>query len=104
MGCRWGVRTCLDLFCGDTVQLTKAFFGNSPGDPVVKTLPSSEGDEGSNPGRGAKISHASRPKKQNIQQKQYYNKFKKDFKNCPHQKSHKIIKIIIKQEKVLGWF
>ena len=31
-------------------------------------------------------SHASRPKNQNVKQKQYCNKFNKDFKNGPHQK------------------
>ena len=41
---------------------------------------------GSIPGLGARIPHASWPKKQNIKQKQYCNKFNKDFKNGPHQK------------------
>ena len=50
-----------------------------PGGPVVKTSPSNAG--------GAKIPHASQPKKQNIKQKQNCNKFNKDFKNGPHQKS-----------------
>ena len=44
------------------------------------------GGTGSIPGQGAKIPHASGPKNQNIKQKQYYNKFNKDFKNGPHQK------------------
>ena len=35
---------------------------------------------------GAKMPHASWPKNQNIKQKQYCNKFSKDFKNGPHQK------------------
>ena len=40
------------------------------------------------PGRGTKISQASRPKNQNIKkQKQYYNEFNKNFKNGPHKKS-----------------
>ena len=39
------------------------------------------------PGQGAKIPHASQQKDQNIKQKQYYNKFNKDFKNDPHQKN-----------------
>ena len=86
MGSRWGLGLDCIFSVGNTVQLTKAFSRNSPGGPVVMTLPSNEGDEGSNPGQGTKISEASRPKKQNIKQKQYYNKFKKDFKNCPHQK------------------
>ena len=38
------------------------------------------------PGQATKIPHVSEPKNQNIKQKQYYNKFNKDFKNYPHQK------------------
>ena len=57
-----------------------------PGGPVVKASPSNAGGKGSIPGWGAKIPHASRPKNQNIKQKQYCNKFNKDFKNGPHQK------------------
>ena len=53
---------------------------------MIKTPPSSEGGAGSIPGQGARIPHASRPKKQNIKQKQYCNKFNKDFSNGPHQK------------------
>ena len=34
-----------------------------PGGPVVKTSPSNAGDTGSIPGQGAKIAHASQPKK-----------------------------------------
>ena len=33
-----------------------------PGGPVVKNLPSNEGDEGSIPGQGTKIPYASQPK------------------------------------------
>ena len=36
--------------------------------------------------QGAKIPHASRPNNQKITQKQYCNKFNKDFKNGPHPK------------------
>ena len=57
-----------------------------PGGPVVKTLPSNAGGAGLIPGWGAKIPHTSRPKNQNIKQKQYCNKFNKDFKIDPHQK------------------
>ena len=60
-----------------------------PGSPVVKTLPSNAGAVGSIPGRGAKIPQAPWPKNQNIKQKQYCNKFNKDFKNGPHQKNLK---------------
>ena len=44
------------------------------------------GGAGSVPGWGAKIPHASWPKRQNIKQKQYCKNFNKDFLNGPHQK------------------
>ena len=53
---------------------------------MIKTLSSNAGGMGSMPGGGAKISHVSWPEHQNIKQKQYCNKFNKDFKNGPHQK------------------
>ena len=53
-------------------------------------LPSNEGSEGSIPGQGAKILHAQWPKKQNMKQKKYCNKFNKDFEIGQHQK--KILK------------
>ena len=34
-----------------------------PGGPMVKTLPYNAGGAGSNPGQGARIPHASQPKK-----------------------------------------
>ena len=45
---------------------------------MVKTLPSNAG--GSISGQEAKIPYALRPRNQNIGQKQYCNKFNKDFK------------------------
>ena len=42
-----------------------------PGGPVVKTSPSNAGGAGSIPEMGPKIPHASRPKNQNIKEKQY---------------------------------
>ena len=48
----------------------KCTLGDFPGGPVVKTLPSNAGGQGSIPGLGAKIPHASWPEKQNIKQKQ----------------------------------
>ena len=57
-----------------------------PGNPVVKTSPSNAGSAGLIPGWGARFPHALMPKNQNIKQKQYCNKFNKDFKNSPHQK------------------
>ena len=52
-----------------------------PAAPVVKTLPSNSWGVGLIPGQGTKIPHASGPKKQNIKQKQYCNKFNKDLKD-----------------------
>ena len=46
---------------------------------MVKTLPSNAGKVSSICGQGDKIPHALRPKNQNIQQKQYCNKFNKDL-------------------------
>ena len=43
-----------------------------------------QGVQGSIPNRGFKIPHASRPKHQNMKQKQYCNKFNEVFKNGPH--------------------
>ena len=48
---------------------------------MVKTLPSNAGGAASISGQGAKISHILWQKEQNIEQKQYCNKFNKDFKN-----------------------
>ena len=45
-----------------------------------KTLPSNEGGVGLILGQGAKILHVLWTKIQNIKQKQYCNKFNKDFK------------------------
>ena len=61
--------------------------GDFPGGPVVKTLPSNAGGAGLIPGQGAKIPHALWPKHQNIKQKQCCNKFNRNFKNGPHQKT-----------------
>ena len=58
-----------------------------PGGPRVKTSPSNAEGMGSILGQEAKLPHALWPKHQNINWKQYYNKFNKDFKNCPHQKN-----------------
>ena len=66
--------------------LNYIYIGDCPGSPVVNTLPSDVGCAGLIPGRGAKIPNASRPKNQNIKQKQYCNKFNKDLKKGPHQK------------------
>ena len=51
---------------------------------MIKTLSSSAGGVGLIPGRGAKFPHSSQPKDQNMKQKQYCNKFNKNFKSGPH--------------------
>ena len=56
------------------------------GSTVVKTSPSNAKGAGLIPGRGAKIPHDLWPENQSITQKQYCNKFNKDFLNGPHQK------------------
>ena len=56
---------------------------------MVKLPPSNAGVAGSIPGSGAEIPPATWPKIQNIKQKQYCNKFSKDFSNSPHQKKKK---------------
>ena len=48
---------------------------------MVKTSLSNAGGVGSIPGQGAKIPHPSWPNNQNMKQKQYCNKFNKDFEN-----------------------
>ena len=60
-----------------------------PGNPVVKTSPSSAEGEGSIPGWGAKIPHASGPENQNRKKKQYCKKFNKGFKKMVHIKKKK---------------
>ena len=64
-----------------------------PGGPVAKTFPFNAEGAALIPSQGAKISHlselrfqVSQPTNQSIKEKQYCNKFNKDFKNGPHQK------------------
>ena len=66
-----------------------------PGCPVVKISPSNARGVGSIPGWGAKIPCALWSKNQNIKQKQYCNKFNKDFKSGPYQEKKSWKKIII---------
>ena len=63
--------------------------GDLPRSSVVKTLPLSAGGVGLTLGQWPKITHAFQPKKQNIKQKQYCNKFNKAFKNDTHTKDLK---------------
>ena len=54
---------------------------------MAKTLPSTAGSVGSNPGQGVKIPHALRlKKKSSTKQEQYGNKFNKNFKMAHIQK------------------
>ena len=73
------VKSCLTPLVIREMQIktTKRDF---PGGPVVKTFPSNAGGVGLNPGWGAESPHAPQPKTQNIKQKQYCNKFNKDFR------------------------
>jgi len=64
-------------------SIKKRLNGGSPGRLVVKTLPPNAGHLGLIPGQGVKIPHASQGTGQIIKQKQYCNKFNKDFKNSP---------------------
>ena len=50
-----------------------------PDSPVVKTSPSNARSVGLIPGQRAEIPQTSWPKTQSIKQKQYCNKFNKDF-------------------------
>ena len=55
----------------------KGVLRDFPGSPVIGASPSNVGSARSIPGRGAGIPHASRPKGR--EQRQYCNKFNKDF-------------------------
>ena len=62
-------------------------FQDFPSGPVFKTLPSSSGGAGANPGGGAEMPPALQPKtnQRNVTKpKQNCNKFNKDLKNGPH--------------------
>ena len=56
---------------------------------MVKTLPSNVGVVSSIPSQRPNIPHTSWPEIQSIKQKQYCNKFNKNFKNGPHFKKSK---------------
>ena len=59
---------------------------------MVKISPSSVRGAGSIPGWEAKVPHAQVPKKQNIKQKQYCNRFNKNLKTGTHQKQKSLKK------------
>ena len=60
-----------------------------PNSPVVEAPPCTAAGANSIPGQGVKIPHALWPKSQNMKEKQYCNKFNKDFFNGPNQKKKK---------------
>ena len=68
-------------------------FRDFPGGPRVKTLPSNAGGGGSIPIRELRCHMPPGWKKQNIKQKQYCNKFNKDFRKGPHPKKNILKKL-----------
>ena len=60
-----------------------------PGGPVVKTSPSDVGSVDSIPVAEARVHMLWGQKNWNMNQKQYCNRFNKEFKNGPHQKQNK---------------
>ena len=82
---------------GLNVQIKRQKLQDFPGDLVVKTLSSTAGGVGSIPDQWAKIPYGKgkhKRKKENIKQKEYCNKFNKDFKNSPQKQKHKIDAIL----------
>ena len=71
-----------------TYPIQSAMFRDFAGGPVVKTS-SNWGGVDLIPGWGAGMLHALGPKKQNMKQKQSWNRFNKDFKNGPRWKPFK---------------
>ena len=69
----------LDFIQIRAFQVQRHYQRDIPDGPVVKNPHSNAGDVGSIPGQEAKISHASRPKTQNVWQKPHYNKLNKDL-------------------------
>ena len=69
-----------------------------PNSPVVEAPPCTAAGANSIPGQGVKIPHALWPKSQNMKEKQYCNKFNKDFFNGPNQKKKKEKNIGVNQE------
>ena len=76
--------------------------GDFPGSPVVKTSSSNSGHEGLIPGREARILPVLQAKNQNIKQKQYCNRFNKDFKNGPRHLMANLIFSYIMRRKSEG--
>ena len=85
------LRQCLSISVNQSLSV-RGF----PGSPVVKTSPSKAESTGLIPGQGAKIPYlVSWPKSQNIKkQKQYWNKFNKNFKKWPTSKNKKLTRTI----------
>ena len=77
--------------------------GTSPAVQWLRLCLPGQEIQGSIPGRGTKIPHASWPKNQNIKQKQCCNKVNKDFKNGPHfkKKTHFLFSLLHQQQRSL---
>ena len=84
---------CLSISVSQSLSLR-----DFPGSPVVKTSPSNAESTGSIPSQGAKIPYGWWPKSQNIKkkkkQKQYCNKFNKNFKKWSTSKNKKLKRTI----------
>ena len=75
----WGTKTPKAMRCGKKKVGMITLTWDFPGHPVVETYPSSSGGVGSIPGQGTRIPDALWPKSQITKQKQYCNKFSRDF-------------------------
>ena len=82
-------------------QCREPGLGDFLGGSVVKTLPSNARGKGSVPGRELRSHNPQGQRKETIEQKQYCNKFKKDFKNGPHPTTTK--KKVLKKKKIPAW-
>ena len=78
------------------IQQLKSSDGDFPGGPVVKTSPSDTGGVSSIPAGGAKMPCASQPINQNTKEKQYCNKFNKDFLMALRKVKKTLLKITYK--------
>ena len=71
---------------------------------MVKTSPSRAASAGLIPGWGARAPRLHRQKNQNIKQKQYCNKFNKDFKTDPHFLDHLFVSSLFGSFGSFVWF
>ena len=69
------------------MQPKKENWEDFSGGPVAESSPPNAGGVSLIPGQEAKIPHASGHKNNNIKQKQYCNKYNKEFLNGPYKKN-----------------